>query len=171
MRPLVLILVALIGLAVAGCSRTRPIYNVSSAPVPGPSEPTGEAQGSIIKATSGRVSPVESSIIEAKSGRLSATQVHDAIVEAATDRGWIVKESDPGNLVLETFIRRHSAMVTVVYTPTAYDIIYTDSENLLHDGTNIHKNYNEWIRLLQTQIDRRLSEAAFPGKQPHQALN
>jgi hypothetical protein len=30
----------------------------------------------------------------------------------------------------------------------ADDITYTDSENLLYDGSNIHRNYNGWIRLL-----------------------
>jgi hypothetical protein len=171
MRPPALVVIVLIGLAVAGCSRTRPIYNVSSAPVPVPSEQLSEAQGSIIKATSEQVSPAEGSIVEAKSGRLSAAQVRDAIIEAATDRGWIVKENDPGRFLLETFIRSHSAMVTVDYSPTTYAITYTDSENLLYNGANIHKNYNEWIRQLQIQIDRRLSEAAFPGKKARPARN
>lgn len=180
MRPPALVAMVVTGLAVTGCSRAMPIYNVASAPVAVASEPSSAAQvhgalieakaepasaaqgrGAIIEASAGPsgVAQAHGAIIEAKTEQLSAAQVRGAIIEAATDRGWIVKEDDPGRLLLETFIRRHSAMVTIEYSPTTYDITYTDSENLLYDGTNIHRNYNEWILLLQEQINRRLSEA------------
>jgi hypothetical protein len=178
MRPPAVVALVVVGLAATGCSRTMPLYNVSSAPIAVASEsssatqvrgalieakaePASAAQerDAIIQTKAGPSSEVHGAIIEAKAEQLSAAQVRDAIIEAATDRGWIVKEDDPGRILLETYIRRHSATVTVDYSPTAYDITYTDSENLLYDGTNIHKNYNEWIRLLQEQINRRLSEA------------
>jgi hypothetical protein len=197
MRPPALVAIVLIALAVTACSRTMPIYNVSSAPVAVPSEQLSAAQGpdaiieakaeqssaapgrgtiidakveqssatqadgAIIEAKTERSSatPVGDAITEAKTGQLSAAQVRGAIIEAATDRGWIVKEDDPGRILLEIFVRRHSAMVTIDYSPTTYDITYTDSENLLYDGSNIHRNYNGWILLLQQQINRRLNEA------------
>jgi hypothetical protein len=157
-----------------------PIYNVSSAPVAVPSEQLSAAQGrdAIIEAKAERLSAapgrgaiieaktegsstaqVDDAVIEAKTGQLSAAQVRGAIIEAATDRGWIVKEDDPGRILLEIFVRSHSAIVTINYSPTTYDITYTDSENLLYDGSNIHRNYNGWILLLQQQINRRLNEA------------
>jgi hypothetical protein len=180
MRPPALVAIVLIAIAVTGCSRTMPIYNVSSAPIAVPSKQLSGAQGrdAIIEAKAERLSAAPGSgaiieaktegsdaaqvgdaITEAKSGQLSAAQVRDAIIEAATDRGWIVKEDDPGRILLETFVRSHSAMITINYSPTTYDITYTDSENLLYDGKNIHRNYNTWIRLLQQQINRRLNEA------------
>lgn len=180
MHPQALVAIALIGLGVAGCSRAMPVYNVSSAPVATASERAAatQAQGTVIQAkaaslgasdAAGTVIPastgqaetseVDVAISDAKTGQLSAAQVHDAIIEAATDRGWIVKEDDPGKILLEIFVRQHSAMVTVDYSPTAYDITYTDSELLMYDGSNIHRNYNEWVRLLEQQINRRLAEA------------
>jgi hypothetical protein len=179
MHPQALVAIALIGLGVAGCSRTMPVYNVTSAPVAAPSQQAAaQAQGAIIQAKSaplgasndaGSVIPastaqaetseVDVAISDAKTGQLSAAQVHDAIIEAATDRGWIVKEDDPGRILLEIFVRQHSAMVTVDYSPTAYDITYTDSELLMYDGSNIHRNYNQWVKLLEQQINRRLAEA------------
>lgn len=197
MRPPALVAIVLIAIAVTGCSRTMPIYNVSSAPIAVPSKQLSAAQGrdAIIEAKAERLSAapgrgaiieaktegsgaaqvgdtiseaktegssaaqVGDAITEAKTEQLSAAQVRGAIIEAATDRGWIVKEDDPGRILLEIFVRRHSAMVTIDYSPTTYDITYTDSENLLYDGSNIHRNYNGWIMLLQQQINRRLNEA------------
>ena len=197
MRLPALVAIVLIAIAVTGCSRTMPIYNVSSAPIAVPSKQLSAAQEreAIIEAKAQRLSaaPGRSAIIEvktegsgaarvdntitqakaegfsaaqvgdalteAKTGQLSTAQVRDAIIEAATDRGWIVKEDDPGKILLEIFVRSHSAMVTINYSSTTYDITYTDSENLLYDGANIHRNYNKWIVLLQQQINRRLNEA------------
>ena len=163
MLPPAFLAIVVIGLAVAGCSRTAPILNVSSAPVPGSSVHLGAtpAEGEVIQASAENSSAALASraIGDAKSGRLSAEQVHDAIIEAATDKGWIVTEDDPGRLMLELLARRHSALVSVDYSPTSYSITYEDSTLLLYDGSNIHRNYNKWIELLRFQIDRRLTHA------------
>ena len=124
-----LVLIALITIAAAGCVRTMPVYNVSSAPVAAPS------------------------------GQLSAAQVRGAIIEALHDKGWIVREDNPGKIVADILVRTHRAGVAIDYSPTQYSISYKDSENLLYDGSEIHRNYNKWIMLLERQINQGLSEA------------
>jgi hypothetical protein len=109
--------------------RTMPVYNVSAAPV------------------------------VTKSGQVSAAQVHAAIVEALHDGGWVVKQDDPGKILAEVLVRTHRADVEIDYSPTQYSISYKDSEDLLYDGSMIHRNYNKWIMLLETRINQRLSEA------------
>lgn len=106
-----------------------PVYNVSSAPV------------------------VESS------GPVSAAQVHDAIVGALTDKGWTVREDNPGKILAEIMVRTHKADIAIDYSSTQYSITYQDSEDLLYDGSTIHRNYNKWIKLLEEQINVRLSAA------------
>jgi hypothetical protein len=117
-----------IGLALAGCARTMPVYNVSSAPVAAPS------------------------------GQLSAAQVRSAIIEALHDKRWIVKQDDPGKIMAEIMARSHRADIDIDYSATQYSITYRDSANLRYDGSEIHRNYNKWIKLLERQINQRLSE-------------
>ncbi len=129
MRQSALAVVVLIGLAVAGCARTMPVYNVSAAPV------------------------------VTKSGQVSAEQVRGAIVEALHDKGWVVNQDDPGKILAGIVANdRHKATVDIDYSPSAYSITYKDSELLLYDGTNIHRNYNNWIMLLEQEINLRLSQ-------------
>ena len=109
--------------------RTMPVYNVSAAPV------------------------------VAASGQLDAAEVRSAIIQALNDKGWIVKEDAPGRILAEVLVRTHRADVAIDYSATQYSISYQNSDNLLYDGSNIHRNYNKWIMLLQEQINRRLSEA------------
>ena len=126
LRPVV---VVLIGLAVLGCARTTPIYNVSAAPV------------------------------VAKSGEATSAEVRGAIVDALTDKGWAIKQDDPGRILAEVNVRNHRADIAIDYSATQYSITYQDSENLLHDGSMIHRNYNKWVMLLEREINQRLSDA------------
>jgi len=119
-------LAAIVLLGVAVAGCTRPVYNVSSEP------------------------------IETPLGQASTAEVRAAILEAATARGWTVKEDVAGRIQLAIDARSHSATVNVDYTQTSYDIVYYDSKNLDYDGTNIHRNYNKWIKLLEQDINKRL---------------
>lgn len=123
------VIVVLICLAIASCARTMPIHNVFSAPVVAPSGP------------------------------LSAAQVRGAIIEALHDKGWVVRQDNPGKIEAEVVVRTHRADVEINYSATQYSITYKDSDNLLYDGSKIHRNYNKWVMLLETEINQRLSEA------------
>jgi hypothetical protein len=128
-RPSAFVVIVLISLAIAGCVRTVPVYNVSSAPVAAPAGP------------------------------LSTAQVRAAIIEALHDKGWVVRQDNPGRIEAEVLVRTHRADVEIDYSATQYSITYKDSENLLYDGATIHRNYNKWLVLLERQINQRLSEA------------
>ena len=124
------VLIVLMGLAIVACARTMPLYNVSSAPV-----------------------------VTRSGGQESTAQVRSAIIEALQDKGWIVKQDNPGKIVAEVLVRSHMAEIEVDYSATHYRITYKDSDNLLYDGSTIHRNYNKWIVLLERQINQRLNEA------------
>jgi hypothetical protein len=122
-------MVALAGLALAGCTRTLPIYNVAAAPV------------------------------VAAAGQPGSAEVRAAIVGALNDKGWIVEQDDPGRILAEINVRSHRADIAIDYSATQYSITYQDSADLLHDGSMIHRNYNKWIMLLEREINQRLSAA------------
>jgi hypothetical protein len=126
------LVVIMIGLALAGCARTMPVYNVSAAPV-----------------------------VTSSGKHLSANQVHGAIIGALNDKvifgaGWVVRQDDPGEIVAEVLVRTHRAEVEIDYSSTQYSILYKDSENLLYDGSSIHRNYNKWVQLLEKKIEQHL---------------
>ncbi len=88
------------------------------------------------------------------SGRkATAQQVHDAIIAGATSKGWSIEESADGHLIAQIYVRSHMAQVDIKYDETGYSITYKDSTNLDYDGTEIHRNYNGWIREMVVKIN------------------
>ncbi|MDG3087526.1 hypothetical protein P7F88_16235 [Vibrio hannami] len=87
---------------------------------------------------------------------LTQQEVKQAIVRAAESRKWIVKDVSSNELKAEVFVRTHHAVIKIPYNSTHYSLIYADSSNLLHEGDNIHRNYNKWITLLNESIRREL---------------
>jgi hypothetical protein len=83
-------------------------------------------------------------------------EVKAAIVSAGETRGWIMKEVGPGHLEGRLHIRVHIAVVDIKYSTTSYSITYKDSSQLNYDGTQIHMEYNNWIKDLQEGINNRL---------------
>ncbi|MDF1625848.1 MAG: hypothetical protein P1U84_06165 [Parvibaculaceae bacterium] len=79
-------------------------------------------------------------------------QVHDAIVVGATQKGWLVRDEGPGHIVAQIFVRSHMAEVDITFDATKFSINYKNSENLLYDGTVIHRNYNKWIQFMIDKI-------------------
>lgn len=91
------------------------------------------------------------------SAKHNSTDIKKAIMRAGAGLGWVIKEKSPGHLVGTIFLRKHTASVDIKYTGKAYSITYKNSENLNYDGTNIHKNYNGWVRNLNHRIQSELS--------------
>ena len=114
-------------LLVAACRGTAPILNVSNAPVQ-----TGSGQ------------------------KLSLDAVGKVITSAGVTLGWQMKTVKPGTIVGTLNLRNHTAVVEVTYNTENYSINYKDSENLKYNGTNIHPNYNGWIRNLDSGIRAQL---------------
>ena len=84
--------------------------------------------------------------------KLSADQVKIAILRAGTTLGWRMQEVRPHEIEGTLYLRRHMAKVDIPYSAERYSILYKDSQNLLYDGQNIHKNYNGWIKNLDAAI-------------------
>jgi hypothetical protein len=113
-------------LLVAGCN-TKPIVNVTDAPVTG-----------------------------AVGKQLSADQVRNGIVAAGNGLGWVMTPISSG-LVSGRFVKEdHVAVVDVRYTEKIYSITYKDSTNLKYKGGHIHRTYNEWVENLDRDIRNEL---------------
>ena len=96
-------------------------------------------------------------IVSSTNKTLSKEDVKSAIIQAGTTRGWVIKENSPGNLVGTLFIRKHMAKIDIQYNEKFYSINYKDSENLSYQNTLIHKNYNNWVKNLQQDIEIQLN--------------
>ena len=87
----------------------------------------------------------------------SSKDIKKAIVRAGVGLGWQMKTKKSGHIVGTLYLRKHVAVINVMYTKKSYSITYKHSENLNYDGTNIHKNYNSWVVNLNRQIQAQLS--------------
>lgn len=118
-----------VSLLVAACARTMPVYNVTDAPV----------------MTASGTTP-------------SLAQVKNAIITACRDKRWIVDPGAEGHIVATVHVRQHTAAIDIHYSPEHYTITYKDSEVLLYDGQQIHRNYNKWVQLLERRINFELQK-------------
>lgn len=112
-----------------GCN-TAPVYQIRYAPV------STDASGDL--------KPID--------------QVSQAIMSAASQRGWTPVLKEPGLIQATLMLRNHRATVDITYSQTDYNILYQDSTNLDYDGKNIHRNYNNWIVKLSKSIQKELNK-------------
>ena len=96
-------------------------------------------------------------IVTSTNKTLIKEDVKNAIMKAGTTRGWVIKESSPGYLVGTMYVRDHMAKIDIKFNEKFYSINYKDSENLNHEGYLIHKNYNNWVKNLQQDIEIQLN--------------
>jgi hypothetical protein len=75
-----------------------------------------------------------------------------AIKRAGTSLGWDIQKVGPGKMKGTLDVRRHVAVVDITYDMKSFSIEYVSSQNLLHDGDMIHRNYNRWIKNLEKAI-------------------
>lgn len=87
----------------------------------------------------------------------NSKDIKDAIKRAGAALGWKMKVKKAGHIVGTLYLRQHVAVVDVKYSKASYSITYKDSQNLNYDGTNIHKQYNNWITNLNRNIQAQLS--------------
>lgn len=117
--------------------------------------------GAIIFAGCNRSNPVmnvEGSPIAVTSGKTNMEKVKGAIISAGARLGWQMKPVSNGHLVATLYQRGHMAQVDIKYTTETYSITYKDSSNLMYDGSNIHRNYNNWITNLDRNIRAELAQ-------------
>jgi len=124
--------ILLMTVAFAACTRVEPVYNVEEDVVP-----------------------------TATQQKLSSEQVGKIIAKVAIEKGWTVNEIKPGNLHCTLKWHDHSAIVDITYSKTDYSIELDSSQNLKESDGMIHRKYNERVRDLQNEIDKRLSQVAY----------
>ena len=124
---LIAVAAASVALALGGCARTAPIYNVGEAAVP---------------SVSGKA--------------LTDAQVRSAIMLAGASLGWKFADTAPGHLEGTLNLRTHKAVVEIPYSATSYAITYKSSSNLNEAGGTIHSNYNGWVQNLDRAIQQEL---------------
>lgn len=89
---------------------------------------------------------------------LDAGRIEKGIILGGNQRGWRVTRVADGHLLATLTIRKHVAAADIRFDTATYSITYRESVNLnaKPDGT-IHRNYNKWIRNLDTDIQRALT--------------
>ena len=123
-----LVPVVVLAAALAGCNRTMPVQNVTARQVAIPVGVDG------------------------------AEAIKSAILSGGRAKGWNLVEVEPGHIVGSVAVRQHMASVDITYDDHSYSIAYKDSQNLMYDGTTIHRNYNKWVVLLEQQIQYNLPQ-------------
>lgn len=123
-----MLLVAFAAASLAGCSTSRPLYNVKGGTIETPAGVTR-----------------------------TASDVEKAIRNAGTATGWKMQSPKPGLIVASYSWRSHTAVVDITYDARTYTIAYKDSTNLNYDGTNIHRNYNYYVQELEKAIQGQLA--------------
>lgn len=114
-------------LLVVACAHTGEIVNISNAPIQ-----TGSGQ------------------------KPSLDAVGQAITRGGESTGWKMRTVRPGVIEGTYAWNIHLAVVQITYNTEKYSIDYKDSQNLKHDGTKIHKNYNLYVRKLDGSIQTQL---------------
>ena len=99
---------------------------------------------------------IENAPIEVNS-KHSSDNIKKAIIRAGVALGWKMKAKANGHIVATLFLRKFVAIVDIKYNTKSYSITYKDSKGLNYDGTNIHQNYNGWIKNLDRGIQSQLS--------------
>ncbi|MCS3902369.1 hypothetical protein J2T55_000365 [Methylohalomonas lacus] len=120
-------------IALIACSRLQPIENIASEPLPAGSE------------------------------QLELEQIEAAIIRAGAKRGWILQAEGSGKLLGTYSPRDHMAKVRVEFDRQQFSIHYADSDNLLHEGEKIHRNYNRWVNNLRHDIIAEVAALAATG--------
>ncbi len=128
MRTLLMIPVLLV--ALLGCAKTEPVYNVTDRPFP----PAVE--------------------------KMSLKQIGDAMIAGGANLGWSLTEVREGVLEGEYSKGRHYAKVMVKYDNSAFSIAYSETRVLLGDGRSVHRVYNIWIKRLEEVLWRSVVDAA-----------
>ena len=105
---------------------------------------------------SGPVLNIENAPISIQ-GKHSSNDIGKAIRRAGIGLGWRMNEVKPGHIIGTLSLRSHTAVIDVTYNKDSYSIKYKSSENLNYDGTNIHSNYNGWIKNLDSKIQVQLN--------------
>ena len=91
---------------------------------------------------------------------LTTEQMQSAIYQSLHRYGWQM-QSDDGHIIIARYNKqdRHIVVIRIEYSPQRFTILHQSSEGMEYNAKRqtIHRNYNRWIRNLETDIQSRLS--------------
>lgn len=93
--------------------------------------------------------------------KFTQEQVEKIIVQAAIANGWGVEKIKPGELKVSIKWGNHSAVSSITYSSTGYDISLLSSDNLKQEDGKIHRKYNQRVKTLQDAINKKLGLATL----------
>jgi len=89
---------------------------------------------------------------------LTLKQIRARIMNAAAERRWSCKDAGKNSLTCGIDVRgRHQAKVEIQYDQTSFSIHNVSSKNLNYKNGKIHRNYNKWIKILESTIVKALN--------------
>jgi uncharacterized protein YvpB len=94
----------------------------------------------------------------------SLAEIENAIRVAGAELGWVIRPAGPGKMK-GTYTHRNTAspgfdlvaVVAIHYDEQHLSIQYEGSQNLQHEGDEIHRKYNTWVANLEAQIKKAVA--------------
>ncbi|MBP7063130.1 hypothetical protein [Ferrovibrio sp.] len=117
----------------------------------------------LVAACTPRVQPVyvvQDHPLPKAAAALSQEQLDTIAREAAVARGWMVERTAPGQFRLIQRWRTHSAEAQLVIAARGYSVNLVSSTNLKEAEGHIHRAYNNNVRALEAELERRLFNAS-----------
>lgn len=91
------------------------------------------------------------------SSQRTAAQVQQAIYQALAEQKWTLQQDNGSVIYAEITVReRHHAEISIPYTSQQYSIKLRSSSGLDEKDGQIHRNYNNWVTLLNEKIQQNL---------------
>ena len=94
----------------------------------------------------------------------SLAEIENAIRVAGAELGWVIRPAGPGKMK-GTYTHRNTAapgydlvaIVSIHYDQHHLAIQYEGSQNLQHEGDEIHRKYNTWVANLEAHIKKAVA--------------
>lgn len=107
------------------------------------------------------INNVENHPIPLTAQQLPLERIEALIIAAGQTRAWQFKREAPGYLIASQTMPKYSATVDIRFSQKAYSIMLRSSSGLREKDGTIHARYNNWIQILQRDIDASLANDAL----------
>lgn len=87
----------------------------------------------------------------------SSAQVQEAIHKALAEQQWELQQDSGSVIYAQITVReRHHAEISIPYSSQQYSIKLRSSSGLDEEDGQIHRNYNNWVTILNDKILQNL---------------
>ncbi|MFV3371576.1 hypothetical protein ACNFH5_25690 [Pseudomonas sp. NY15435] len=89
--------------------------------------------------------------------RRTTAQVQEAIHKALAEQKWTLQQDNGSVIYAQITVReRHHAEISIPYSSQQYSIKLRSSSGLDEENGQIHRNYNNWVTILNEKIQQNL---------------